>query len=330
MVSFLKNRAYSTLPVLRRVAKCCPIGVDIGDDTIKMVQLSNNNSGKDVSLIAADSKNQPEELKTGSGNWQRWTIEAMHQMTANGKFRGREVIAAMPAAEVFIDHVRMRRMRDGEATEEKLQDAIFSRIKQKLPFEPDDAMIKYIPAEDNNVVVIAAERKIIDRHLAIYENANLKIKSIGIWPVALVNSYTAFFARRKADIEAVVMLLEIDACHTNAVACRYRNLLFARSIPIGANQLENGEMMARLVLELNACRRHFGSMYKNVPIERLIFLTSQSKSTNMCGTIAKQLEMPAQTGDCLAAVKVAKPDRLGVDRRDSQVNWATAFGLSLS
>jgi hypothetical protein len=59
--------------------------------------------------------------------------------------------------------------------------------------------------------------------------------------------------------------------------------------------------------------------------------------------IAKQMEMPAQIGDCLAAVNI--PDnchlkkksegdkkQMGgpVDRRDCQVNWAVAFGLSLS
>jgi hypothetical protein len=40
--------------------------------------------------------------------------------------------------------------------------------------------------------------------------------------------------------------------------------------------------------------------------------------------------MPAQIGNCLAAVEIEDSRHSGMDRRDCQVNWATAFGLSLS
>jgi Tfp pilus assembly PilM family ATPase len=318
------------------------MGVDIGDDAVKMVQLAGN--GKSTSLIAGGVKNQPDDVKSGSGNWQRWAIEAICELTANGSFRGRSVIAAMPPGDVFIDHIRMPKIGDDHASDGRLRDAVFSKIKQKLPFEPNDAMIKYIPAEEKKVVVIAAERTIIDRHLAIYENANLQIRSIAVWPIALINSYTTFFGRRRADVEAVVMLLQIDTNRTNVVICRHKNLLFARSIPIGANQFDSdeevatqsydksqsGNQVARLVLELTACKRQFGSMYKKAQIERLIFLSGQGGTKNICATVAKRLEMPAQIGDCLAAVKMADSSYSGIDRRNCQVNWATAFGLSLS
>jgi len=79
----------------------------------------------------------------------------------------------------------------------------------------------------------------------------------------------------------------------------------------------------------------------------MIFLSSQtSVDKEMCVTIAKQLDIPAQVGDCLAAVETINPSCLGaksirnednksevnkqIDRRNCAVNWATAFGLSLS
>lgn len=358
----LKKHTYSRVSILGLItwfsnllyrvwvpAKSGPIGVYMDDDTMKMVQFANN--GKDTSLTAVGSEKRPADVKPGSGNWQRWAIEAIKKLTANGKFRGRAVVAAMPASEVFIEHIKMPRINDGNPkrdkgrsggtpfykksqngsqTRDKLQDVVSSKIKQKLPFEYDDAMIKYITTEQDNVLVIAIERKKIDRHLAIYEQANLQIKAIGVWPTALTNTYTTFFGRRKTDIEAVVMLLDIEPNRTNVVICRHKNPLFARSIPVGTNQLESDEMVTRLVLELTACKRQFGSMQKETRIERLIFLSGQAGDRDICTTIAKQLEMPAQIGDCLAAVKTADVYRLGIDRRGCHVNWATAFGLSLS
>ncbi|MHC4424844.1 MAG: pilus assembly protein PilM [Planctomycetota bacterium] len=326
MFGLLKNHTYS-------------IGVDIGHDSLKLAQLGNNGSG--VSLIAGNSKNRPEDLEPGGSDWQRWAIETMHLLTAYGDYQGREVIAAMPTSDVFIDHMRMPKTDDS-----KLQDAIFSKIKQKLPFESlqENTMMKYIPTEEDNVLVMATERKIIDRHLAVYEEAGLSIKSIGVWPIALTNCYVRFFGRRRSDLDAVVMLICIEADCTNVVICRHKNLLLARSIPIGVEQLDDEQVVTRLVMELTACKRQFSLIYRSAQIERLIFLSGQAVNNNVCATVAKQLEMPAQVGDCLAAVEIGKSCRLGrdernsdkahsgdlIDRRDSQSNWAVAFGLSLS
>ena len=313
----LKNHAYS-------------IGVDMDDDSVRVVQLGSN--GKGIGLIAGGSENRPAEVKPGSGDWQRWAIEAIRRLTSNGEFRGRAVVATMPASEVFIDHIKMPKIKDEKGA--KLEDVLISRMKQKLPFEPNDAMIKYVPTEKDNALVIVTEREKIDRHLAIYEKANLQIKTIAVWPMALANSYVKFFGRRKTDIEAIVMLVCMEESWTNVVICRHKNPLLARSIPIAAphpDSEQDDELVARLVLELNGCRRQFGSMYRNGRIERLIFLSGQHVNKDVCTTIAKQMEMPAQMGDCLAAVEIPTgPDGPVVDRRGCQVNWATAFGLSLS
>lgn len=325
MFGLLKKHTYS-------------IGIDIEDYNLRLAQLSSN--GKGLNLLAGKKQDRPDDMKPGSSDWQRWIIENIHLSTVYGSFRGKEVVATMPTSEVFIDHIKKPKEDNG-----KLQDAIFSKIKQKLPFEPlqKNTMIQYIPTEQDNILVMATERRIIDRHLAIYEEAGLAIKSICVWPVALANCYMQFFGRRKTDLEAIVMLVYIERNHTNVVICRHKNPLFARSLSIGSERLNDEKVVSRLVLELTACKRQFGLLYRNSQIERLIFLSGQSVERDIYATIAKQMEMPAQMGDCMAAVNIPDTCHLGkefkddkknvsgpVDRRDCQVNWAVAFGLSLS
>ena len=311
------------------------IGVDVENENIRLVQIAEN--GKGMKLIAGRNRNRPDEIEPGSSSWQRWAVQTIRLFTSESDFRGKDVTAAIPAGDLFIDNIRLSKTNENE-----IEDVAFSKIKQKLSFEPvrENTMIKCIRTGDENALVIAAERKIIDRHLAIYEKANLRLKTIAVWPLALVNCYAKFFGRRKSDIDAVVLLASIETNCTNVVICRHKNLLFARSIPIGSKQLADEKVINRLVLELTACRRQFSSMHRNAQIERLIFLTGQAVDRATCATIAKQLEMPAQSGDCLAAVQIANPYRLGIDRRTDaeeetsqpkqQINWATAFGLSLS
>jgi Tfp pilus assembly PilM family ATPase len=330
MLRFLKDRTCSAVPVLRNIAGLCPVGVDMGNDSVTMAQLADNGHG--IDLVSGACKKCPPYIKPGSVDWQKWAIDRVREVTSSGRFRGKEVIAALPPADLFLDYVRVPKIEaKGNSKEAKASEevAVMSKIKQKLPFESDDAMIRYIPAEEDNALVIAAKREIIDRHLAIYERAGLSIKSIGVWPMAMARSYTRFFGKRQADVKSVVYLLDIGPNCANIVICRHENVLLARSIPLGINQLNGEEMISRFVLELDSFRRLFGSIYRRAQIERLVFLSGRAVEKEICVTIAKQLEMPAQMGDCMAAVKVADPFGSGVDRRDSQVHWAVSFGLSM-
>lgn len=140
--------------------------------------------------------------------------------------------------------------------------------------------------------------------------------------------YTRFFGRRKSDLQAVVILLEMEQDSTNLVICRHKNILFAHSIPLGMERLGAEDAVKKLVFELNVSRKMFASMYKKSQIERIVFLSSQMADRAILAAIAKQMELPAQMGDCLAAIENLY--EAGIDRRGSQINWATAFGLSLS
>jgi Tfp pilus assembly PilM family ATPase len=301
------------------------IGVDLGNDCLKLAQLANGS--EEAVLIAGQYVNRPADITAGTARWQRWAVEAMSQATANGHFKGKDVVAALPANEVFIDHIRWPKKFDG-----KIEEAIFAKIKQKLPFEPiqQNTLIKYIATEQDNVMVLATERTAIDHHLAIYERAGLTIKSIGVWPVALAACYAHFFGRRKTDLDAVVMLLDIQPECTNMVICRHKHPLYACSVPMGAKQFKEEPQVGHLAMELTANRRKFLSIYKNVQIERLIFLSGLAVEPDVYRMIARQLEVQAQMGDCMAATEVTDPDQFGLDRRNGKVSWALAFGLSLS
>ncbi len=301
-----------------------PIGLDIGHDSIKLIQLSLDNK-KGVRLLAGTSIARPSEVEPATAAWQRWAIDAVKKNIAEGRFKGNKVAAAIPATEVFVDHLKTPKVE-----QDRVEDAVLAKIQQKLPFDPSNALIKCMPTEQNNVLAMVTDRSIIERHLAIYEKANLALKSIGVWPLALANTYGSFFGRRKSDLNAVVMLLDIEPHCSNLVISRHTDVMFARSIPIGSAQLQVEANVNRLVMELITCRKQFLSAYRGVGIERLIFLSGRAVEGGVCANIAKQLEMKAQIGDCIAAIGVADPYKCGIDRRNTQVTWATAFGLSLA
>ena len=85
--------------------------------------------------------------------------------------------------------------------------------------------------------------------------------------------------------------------------------------------------------ELEACSRYFESAPQGGRIQRLIFFSGRSVEKNICekvGQLAQKMQIPAQIGDVLGAVEIPQSNRIGIDRRGSQVDWTTAFGLSLT
>jgi Tfp pilus assembly PilM family ATPase len=301
------------------------IGVDIGRDGLRLAQLSN--SGSDLSLLAGRAFSCPEDIKPGSASWQRWTIDVIKRSVPKGGFRGKAVSAVLPASDIYIDHIKIPKQ-EGQLTD----DFIFSRIKHKIPFKcsREDTMVQLIASDKEHAMVMAAERILIDRHLAIYEKAGVNIKALGVWPEALHRCYINFFGRRQSDLNDVVILVNVEGESTNIVICRHSNLLFARSIPIGASGLTDETAINRLVMEVGSCRRDFATMYKNAPIMRMIFMSGPVVETSVYAAIAKQLEIQAQIGDCLVAVEMPESLVEVMDRREQRISWATAFGLSLS
>jgi Tfp pilus assembly PilM family ATPase len=319
MLDFLKNRVF-------------PTGIDLGSSYIKAAQLGYDTDG--MYLQAAACEKMPGDIEYGSGDWQRWALDQIKRTFSNGSFKGKEILATIPSGQMFIDQVKVSR-----TSEKEIEKSAFAVVQEKLPFDSNGAMVKYVHTDTAgsngqvDVLVMAAERMTVNKHLAIYEKAGLRLKGISVWPMAMASSYTRFFGRRAEDERAVVMLVDIGANHGNVVICKHKNLLFARVISAGYNQLNKDVSAEQFMSEIDACWRYYESLTHSRRIERLIFLASRSVDKIICENVAhfaQKMQVPAQIGDVLAAIQIKDGQNTVIDRRGLQVDWATTFGLSLS
>ena len=309
-----------------------PVGVELGRKDFKMAQLGLSKEG--VYLHAAITDSVPDDLEFGSAQWQRWAVGSVKKMAANGDFWGKEVVAAIPGDDIFIEQFKMSGSGSGNIDQD-----VHKIMAGKLPFDLSNAVIKYVTSDGSNgkgqadVIVMAADRCNVDRQLAIYENAGLSVKGIGVWPMAMTNCYVRFFGRRGSDAGIISMLMKVDHECSNIVICKHKDILFARTVPIGAVHFNFIEMVTRLMSEIDACCRYFESIYSGMHVERLVFFSGRSVNEMVCENIselARRIRVPAQIGDVLAAVEADDNNRFGVDRRGSDVDWSLAFGLSLT
>jgi type IV pilus assembly protein PilM len=313
--------------------KVCPIGIDLGSGFLRMAQLGMDRNGSPT-LHAAGIEPKPDNIAVGTPVWQHWAVDAIRKLLKQNAFTGRTAIAALPSDELFIDQIRLPK-----SALAKLEETALPKVQKRLPFPPEEGMIQYIVAEhpddkstEAEVLVMAAPRVQVDRHLAIYDKAGLNIRSVSVWPLAMINSYSRFFCRRKNEQDRVVLLMDVGTNHCNIVVCRGPHLLFARAIPTGFAQLQSGEMVERMIAEVDACCRYYEGMPGARPIQRLVFLAGTALDRDVCDKLAEfaqRMQIAAQIGDVLTAVQVDPDQPLPIDRRNSKVDWAMAFGLSL-
>jgi Tfp pilus assembly PilM family ATPase len=310
----------------------CPIGVDLGNGFLQMAQIGSNGHG--LFLHAAGIAPRPQDIEPQSPAWQRWAIDAIKELLNKGGFSGKRVIASLSSDDLFIEPIKVPRH-----TLERLDEAVLPFMQKKLPFSPQEGMIRCIPVEtgatkspETEVIVMATQRCKIDRLLAIYEKVGLEVAEMSIWPTALMNSYSNFFSRRKNDQERIAILLDIGSHSCNVVIGRGGDLLFARVIPIGYSQLDQHQSIPRLVAEIDSCCRYFETIGGGLRIERILLMVGKNIDKNLCDQIvqlAQKMQIPAQIGDVLSAIEIREGLEGMVERRSSQVDWAIAFGLSL-
>jgi len=313
--------------------KAFPIGVEITAKTVRMAQLGLFDGR--VRLIAGGSWALPDGIEPYSGQWQRCTIDAVRSVYSAAPFKSKDIVTVMPCVDVFCKEIK-KRLNPGQDAGLALD----AEAKKLLPFADNGAMVRHIvlngnrgPAEEKDILILAAEKFKVECHLAIFEKARLNVKAISVWPVILVNSYVNFFGRRKADAEAAVMLLNASRDDCRVVICRGSGILFARMIPFGINSLNQSMGAEKLIAQIEACIRYFQNTDRTSTIERILLFANDGAGQELVQcvlAVAKKHTIAAHIGDVLRAVDNNDLFKRGIDARGAKDDWTTAFGLSLS
>ena len=299
----------------------CPIGVDMGNDALTLVQMAKDTDG--LRLFAADRIEYPSEMRPGSTAWQRWAVGALGRSVTRGRFQGRRVIAAQPACDVFVDTMKMPESVDGE-----LHSAIINRLRPKLQIDPDDALIRHFRNDSENIFVMVSDKTKLYQHLAVYEKAQLKVEAISIGPIAVLGVYRSLWAGKMAQDDPV-MLLDIGQKGTKVTICDSANIYFAHASSVGATALKTERMVDLLNSEMDMCRVKFKSTFRRPKVNRIIFVSGPSVDKDIYAAIAKRAQMSAHIGDCLDAVGATRSDKADPKSLAPNANWITAMGLSL-
>jgi len=225
-------------------ANANPIGVDFGSDCLRMVQVQVIDG--EPRITAAASADVPAHVRNDPTARTSFFAENARDLLAQGKFKGRQVVLALPAAQMYIQHLRIPKMDD-----EALKKALPWEARGKLPIDPSHALLRHTVAGEiyqdsepkDEVILMAAARETVSGLLASAAKAKLDVLGMNVEPMAIVDCFNHVY-RRKADQTAINLFVDIGFKSSRAIIAEGPRILFARTIPIGGEHLNRAVAQA--------------------------------------------------------------------------------------
>jgi len=230
-----------------------PIGLDLGHNSIRMIQLVIN--GEQISVHAADEIRIDPDVNGDGQERRSFIVSAIRRMLAQNDFRGKNVISCLPSGSLKITSLRL-----GEADKEETELALRREVVQRFNLDPDKDAMDYVVAGNvrqgdelkNELILFAADSETINNHISMLEEAGLTPVGIDTIPGALFRSFERSL-RRQEDKEGTLVFVDVGSSFTTVVFGRGGDISFVKQITIGGERFVK-EVAARLGISVHEAR----------------------------------------------------------------------------
>jgi type IV pilus assembly protein PilM len=242
-------------------AQLQPIGVDIGFDSIKLLQLET--AGETLAVHASLREALPEESRVNPGRRLPIAMEQLRRMLRTGAFSGRRIVTALPREIVHVKNLRLPMI-----PPEELGAAVEFEARNIFPFDTDAAQVRFLHAGEVRqgsdvkveVIVLAARNDEIAGFVEQIHACGAAIESLDFEPAAIYRGVERFIRRREDEMD-VHVLVDIGQRRSQVVIGRGRDISFFKTIEIGGQQMQEAvsRKLGISVEEARALRRRLAT-----------------------------------------------------------------------
>jgi len=214
------------------------VGLDIGDSSIKVVELKEQGKGRGYELLRLGWEPlSSEAIVDGQIMDAQLVTETIQRLFQRCKIKTSTPVAtALCGHHVIVKRISLPVMSDAE-----LAESIHWEAEQYIPFDIDDVNLDYqilegssLSGEGNmDVLLAAAKRDKINDYVGVVNQAGLNPQAVDIASFAMQN---AFEANYDFEPDQVVALVDIGSAVSSISVLHGGSSVYWRDINIGGNQ----------------------------------------------------------------------------------------------
>mgnify|MGYP001805846063 CR=1 FL=1 len=208
------------------------LGIDIGQNTVKIACLSNDNSKIVLETIGESRTPKVEGQEISREKFLGEAGKVIKNLLGDLKVKNRQAVVSLPEDEVISRLVRLPPLKESE-----IMDALRFEAETFVPFPLEEVLIDYeiIEKDDSGrltIFVIAAKNELINSYLKLF-------KSIGIELLALESPAVALRRVLKLAMPMVERVVAVDMGekYSDVFSINKNNVYFARSLSVGGESL---------------------------------------------------------------------------------------------
>jgi len=214
-----------------------PIALDLGAQSLKMLQMQRGPSG--LSVRASGRYRFPASAAPDSEDWRRLAVRAVREILAGNGFRGTAVVSAIPSRQLKIRNVRLPGLSPDE-----MRQAVQWEAKERFgcDFTPDRLFhlragkVRQGAENCEEVILLGATAEVVEGHLALLKAMGLTPERIEAEPLAVFRPFERVL-RRRSDSDAVSVIVDTGHTATNVVVARGQHVLLIKSLEVGGRDL---------------------------------------------------------------------------------------------
>ena len=210
------------------------VGLDIGSNTVKAIELKPSGKGHKVAAIAVQAV-PPDSIVDGAIIDSGAVADAVARLFTNKQFKSKDVAASLSGNSVIVKKITLPLM-----TEAELAESIYWEAEQYIPFDIQDVNLDYEIIDSGNgnaqgtmeVLLVAAKKDKIADYTNVITQAGRAPVIVDVDAFALQNAYEANYG---FDPQAVVVLLNAGASAININILTGSQSVFTRDVSMGGN-----------------------------------------------------------------------------------------------
>jgi type IV pilus assembly protein PilM len=208
------------------------LGIDIGQNTVKIAFLSNDNSKVVLEAVGESRTPKFEKKEINKDKFLNEAGKVIKGLLNDLKIKNKQAVVSLPEDEVISRLVRLPPLKESE-----IMDALRFEAETFVPFPLEEVLIDYeiIEKDDSGrltIFVIAAKNDLINSYLKLF-------KSIGLELLALESPAISLRRVLKLGMPMVerVVVVDMGEKYSDVFSINKNNVYFARSLSVGGESL---------------------------------------------------------------------------------------------
>ena len=247
------------------------VGLDIGDSSIKVVELKDMGRGRGYEVVRLGWEPLSNDaIVDGAIMDSQLVIETIQRLFQRCRIKTNSVSTALSGHSVIVKRISLPVMSEAE-----LAESIHWEAEQYIPFEIEDVNLDYqilegssLSGEGNmDVLLAAAKRDKINDYVGVISQAGLTPTTVDIAAFALQN---AFEANYEFEPHQVVALVDVGAAVSSISVLHGGTSVYWRDINVGGNVYTDAIQKELNLSAEQAEQLKRGEEVDGIPYERVL------------------------------------------------------------